>query len=76
MAYPTGSARRLAERVPALPPILVDLSEAQHALSLGRNSVHELVKSGRLRSVRVGRRVLIPVDALTEFAHRSVSVDM
>jgi len=36
-------------------------------LGIGRNTAYELVRSGRLRSIRVGRQVRIPKNALIEF---------
>jgi excisionase family DNA binding protein len=36
-------------------------------LGLGRNSVYALIRSGALRSIRVGRKILIPTSAITEF---------
>jgi len=36
-------------------------------LGIGRNIAYELVRSGRLRSIRVGRQVRIPKNALIEF---------
>lgn len=43
------------------------IDEAAAALSLSRNSVKELVYQQRLKSVRVGRRVLIPRWAIDQF---------
>jgi excisionase family DNA binding protein len=37
---------------------------------VGRDRVYELVKSGRIRSVRVGRKILIPRSELTAFIER------
>ncbi|MHA0044386.1 excisionase family DNA-binding protein [Deinococcus sp. PEB2-63] len=41
--------------------------ECRPLLKLGRDKVYELIRSGQLRSVRVGRRYLIPADAVTAF---------
>ena len=43
------------------------VAEAAEALSLSKNVVRELVSEGRIRVVRVGRRVLVPRWALDEF---------
>ena len=43
------------------------IDEAAEALSLSRSAVKELVYQGRIKVVRVGRRVLIPKWALDEF---------
>jgi excisionase family DNA binding protein len=46
--------------------------EAAEALGIGRSTAFELVASGQLASVRVGRRRLVPASALREFADRLV----
>lgn len=48
--------------------LLFRVGEAAEALSLGRTKVYQLVASGQLRSVHVGRSVRIPGDALIDFA--------
>lgn len=46
---------------------LLTVTEAADRLSLGRSRLYEEISSGRLRSIQVGRRRLIPVDALGDF---------
>jgi excisionase family DNA binding protein len=46
---------------------LYDMKEVQQRLKVGRSTASNLVVSGRLRSVRVGRRRLVPESALVEF---------
>lgn len=41
-------------------PLVYTLEEAANALTLGRSTVWKLVRQGRLRVVRVGKRVLVP----------------
>jgi excisionase family DNA binding protein len=38
--------------------------EAGKALGIGRNKAYEMVKEGLLRHLRIGRRILIPKEAL------------
>jgi excisionase family DNA binding protein len=47
-------------------PELVLVEEAAAFLRIGRNTAYELVKSGALRSVRHGRVIRIPKQALLE----------
>jgi excisionase family DNA binding protein len=35
-------------------------------LNVGRSTAYDLIRSGRLRSVKIGRRRLIPRDALED----------
>lgn len=47
--------------------LLYRVDEAGHRLNLGRTVMYELIRSGRLRSVKVGKLRLIPSSALSEF---------
>lgn len=49
------------------PPATLRVEELMPILGIGRNIAYELVRSGRLRSIRVGRQVRIPKNALIEF---------
>ena len=55
------------ERDVGVPPVLYRVDEAAEALRLSRSVVYELIRSGRLRSVKEGRRRLVPVVALAEY---------
>jgi len=50
--------------------LLVSAEEAAAILSLGRSKIFELLAAGTLESLTVGRRRLIPRQALTEFVER------
>lgn len=41
--------------------LLLKVEEAADRLGIGRSTVYELVASGELRSVKVGRAIRIPV---------------
>ena len=41
-------------------PVTLSVEELMPILGIGRNTAYELVRSGRLRSIRVGRQVRIP----------------
>lgn len=47
--------------------------EAAPMLGVGRCGVYALIRSGQLRSVRVGRKILIPLSAIEEFLNGSMS---
>lgn len=43
------------------------IEEAAEMIGIGERSTYALVRSGQLRSVRVGRKILIPLSAIAEF---------
>lgn len=47
-------------------PLALTVLEAGQVLRVGRSVTYELVRSGQLRSVRIGRSIRIPRDALVE----------
>jgi excisionase family DNA binding protein len=57
----------VAESRPAVPAVLYDVNEAAEALRLSRSVLYELIRSSRLRTVKQGRRRLVPVSALAEY---------
>ena len=52
---------RLTYKVEELAPIL----------GIGRNSAYELVRSGQIRSVRIGRTYRIPREALEDYLRKA-----
>lgn len=46
---------------------LYRVPEAIEILGIGRSTLYELIRSRRLRSVKQGRRRLIPASALAEY---------
>ena len=55
-----------AERAPRLDRLL-SVDQAAVALGLGRSLTYQEISSGRLASVRVGRRRLVPSSAVAEY---------
>lgn len=47
-------------------PRVLRVEEAARALGIGRSLVYDLIRSGRLRSFKVGSRRLIPTNAIDE----------
>ena len=50
--------------------VLLTAEEVAEALHIGRCTVYDLIRSGRLRSFKIGKLRRIPVDAVHEFARR------
>tara|TARA_Y100000310_G_C20004888_1_gene500216 strand:+ start:165 stop:347 length:183 start_codon:yes stop_codon:yes gene_type:complete len=49
-------------------PLLLGLKEASELLGIGKATVRDLVRSGELPHIRIGKRILIPVTALKLWA--------
>jgi excisionase family DNA binding protein len=47
-------------------PLAVSFVRAAELTSVSRNTLRRFAKSGRLRTVRLGRRRVIPIDALRD----------
>ncbi|MEU8386216.1 helix-turn-helix domain-containing protein [Streptosporangium sp. NPDC048865] len=47
--------------------LLVSAGEASEMLGIGKTKIYELMASGELRSVKIGRSRRTPVEALTAF---------
>ena len=49
------------------------VSEAENRLRLGHTKVAELIRTGELKSIKVGRRRLIPEMAIQDFIESRLS---
>jgi excisionase family DNA binding protein len=50
------------------PDRLLSIEQAARALGIGRTVLYSEIRAGRIRSVKVGRRRLIPASAVSELA--------
>ena len=48
-------------------PLVLRVEDLSRALGIGRNSAYELVRSGKIRSIRIGKQLRIPKDALIKY---------
>ena len=48
-------------------PLALRVEDLMPVLAIGRNTAYELVRSGQIRSLRIGRQLRIPRDAVVEF---------
>jgi excisionase family DNA binding protein len=69
-----GEVTELVERPPAQPKA-VSIDGAARLLGLGRSSLYDLLETGRIRSVKVGSRRLVPTAALDEFLSGAPTVE-
>ena len=56
-------------------PILLTPTEAARALGIGRSKLYELMREGRIRSIRIGTCRRVPTTALAEFVVASTDPD-
>lgn len=48
-------------------PLTLRVEELMPILGIGRNTAYELVRSGKIRSVRIGKQLRVPKDALIKY---------
>ena len=48
-------------------PLVLGVPEVAKILRIGIGRCYELVRCGRLRSIKIGKRILIPRNAIFEF---------
>jgi len=48
-------------------PLAHQIPEACHRIGIARTSIYALIKSGEIRSIKVGARTLIPESELQRF---------
>lgn len=63
--------RQEAGSGPRTPDQLLSIGEAANALGIGRTAAYRELQAGRLRSVKIGRRRLVPSSAIAEYSERA-----
>ena len=48
-------------------PLTLRVEDLTSILDIGRNTAYELVRCGKIRSIRIGKQLRIPKDALVEY---------
>lgn len=48
-------------------PLVLTISEILKILGIGKNTAYDLIRSGAIKSVRVGRQIRVPKAAFLEF---------
>ena len=48
-------------------PLTLRVEDLMPILVIGRNTAYELVRSGKIRSIRIGRQLRIPKDAIQDY---------
>ena len=52
-------------------PLVLTVPQLADVLHIGRNAAYYLVKSGRIRSIHIGRTIRIPQSALLEYLDKT-----
>lgn len=52
------------------PKLAFTISEASHAIGIGRSKLYELIAQGRLETRKIGSRTLIPAESLKALLDR------
>jgi len=47
-------------------PRLLAIKQAIYELGIGRTAIYELINDGKLKTVKIGRRRLVPIEAIDE----------
>ena len=48
-------------------PLILSVDELTKILGIGRNTAYDLIRCGKIRSVRIGHKIRIPKDSLLGF---------
>ena len=51
-------------------PLVMNVEDLMPVLCIGRNTAYELVRSGQIRSIRVGKNIRVPKEAVAEYLSR------
>jgi excisionase family DNA binding protein len=51
--------------------VVIKVEDLARMLSIGRNTAYELVRSGRIRSIKIGRTYRIPLSAVEDYLNAS-----
>lgn len=51
-------------------PLVLRVVDLMPLLSISRNTAYELVRSGKIRSIRIGRSYRIPKEAVAEYIEK------
>ncbi len=67
-------ANKNSFRDPSDLPLILKIDDMMEVLDIGRNTAYELIRSGRVYSIRVGNQIRIPKQALLDFIEPSEDV--
>jgi len=53
-------------------PLALRVEDLIPILGIGRNTAYELVRSGQIKSIRIGRKIRIPKGEVLDFLNRNL----
>ena len=56
-----------AVKIPEVLPLVLSVPELATVLHIGRNAAYDLVNTGKIRSIRIGKNIRIPQSALLDY---------
>lgn len=74
MTLKTNEESQVARVVPEHRALLYTPNEAAQQLAIGRTKLYELIATGDLRSLRIGRAVRVPASDLNRFIARAIAM--
>lgn len=54
-------------------PLVLTVEDLMPVLSIGRNTAYDLVRSGQIQSLRIGRQIRIPRNAVIQYISGSAA---
>ena len=48
-------------------PLVMKVEDLMPVLGIGRNTAYDLVRCGQIRSIRIGRNIRVPKEAVAEY---------
>ena len=52
-------------------PLVLSVPELASVLHIGRNAAYDLVNTGKIRSIRIGKNIRIPQSALLDYLNHT-----
>lgn len=53
-------------------PDIMSVNDFRKALGIGRTKAYEMISTGKIKSIRVGKSIRIPKKALLDYVNRSI----
>lgn len=54
-------------------PVVLTVEDLMSVLCVGRNTAYDLVRSGQVKSIRIGKQIRIPRECVAEFISGSAA---